>query len=207
VKRTNSQNIWLKRQKKDVFVKLSKARGYRSRAAYKLIEINKKFKIINQNSKVVDLGASPGGWTQVVAELQNKKNQIIAIDKKQMEPIESCKFIYDDISNLLKNDETLESNSFDVILSDMAANSSGHRFTDQANAEKIYYLAQKFALKYLKKNGNFVCKFFRNSLEKTILQNIKQKFSLVKIYKPNSSRKDSKEIYLIAIGFNNLHKD
>ncbi len=207
MKRTNSQNIWLKRQKKDVFVKLSKARGYRSRAAYKLIEINKKFKIINQNSKVVDLGASPGGWTQVVAELQNKKNQIIAIDKKQMEPIESCKFIYDDISNLLKNDETLESNSFDVILSDMAANSSGHRFTDQANAEKIYYLAQKFALKYLKKNGNFVCKFFRNSLEKTILQNIKQKFSLVKIYKPNSSRKDSKEIYLIAIGFNNLHKD
>ena len=207
MKRTNSQNIWLKRQKKDVFVKLSKARGYRSRAAYKLIEINKKFKIINQNSKVVDLGASPGGWTQVVAKLQNKKNQIIAIDKKQMEPIESCKFIYDDISNLLKNDETLESNSFDVILSDMAANSSGHRFTDQANAEKIYYLAQKFALKYLKKNGNFVCKFFRNSLEKTILQNIKQKFSLVKIYKPNSSRKDSKEIYLIAIGFNNLHKD
>ena len=207
MKRTNSQNIWLKRQKKDLFAKLSKARGYRSRAAYKLIEINKKFKIINQNSKVVDLGASPGGWTQVVAKLQNKKNQIIAIDKKQMEPIESCKFIYDDISNLLKNDETLESNSFDVILSDMAANSSGHRFTDQANAEKIYYLAQKFALKYLKKNGNFVCKFFRNSLEKTILQNIKQRFSLVKIYKPNSSRKDSKEIYLIAIGFNNLHKD
>ena len=207
MKRTNSQNIWLKRQKKDVFVKLSKAKGYRSRAAYKLIEINKKFKIINKNSKVVDLGASPGGWTQVVIELQNKKNQVIAIDKKQMEPIESCKFIYDDISNLLKNDETLESNSFDVILSDMAANSSGHRFTDQAKAEKIYYLAQKFALKYLKKNGNFVCKFFRNSLEKTILQNIKQKFSLVKIYKPNSSRKDSKEIYLIAIGFNNLHKD
>ena len=207
MKRTNSQNIWLKRQKKDVFVKLSKAKGYRSRAAYKLIEINKKFKIINQNSRVVDLGASPGGWTQVVAELQNKKNQIIAIDKKQMEPIESCKFIYDDISNFLKNDEILERNSFDVILSDMAANSSGHRFTDQANAEKIYYLAQKFALKYLKKNGNFVCKFFRNSLEKTILQNIKQKFSLVKIYKPNSSRKDSKEIYLIAIGFNNLHKD
>ena len=83
MKRTNSQNIWLKRQKKDVFVKLSKAKGYRSRAAYKLIEINKKFKIINQNSKVVDLGASPGGWTQVVAELQNKKNQIIAIDKNR----------------------------------------------------------------------------------------------------------------------------
>ena len=93
MKRTNSQNIWLKRQKKDVFVKLSKSRGYRSRAAYKLIEINKKFKIINQNSKVVDLGASPGGWTQVVVELQKNKNQIIAIDKKQMEPIESCKFI------------------------------------------------------------------------------------------------------------------
>ena len=108
MKRTNSQNIWLKRQNKDIFVKLSKAKGYRSRAAYKLIEINKRFKIINQKSKVVDLGASPGGWTQVVAELQNKKNQIIAIDKKQMEPVESCKFIYNDISNLLKFDKTLE---------------------------------------------------------------------------------------------------
>ena len=207
MKRTNSQNIWLKRQKKDVFVKLSKARGYRSRAAYKLIEINKKFKIINQKSKVVDLGASPGGWTQVVAELQNKKNQIIAIDKKQMDPIESCKFIFDDISNFLKYDKTLERNYFDVILSDMAANSSGHRFTDQANAEKVYYLAQSFAFKYLAKNGSFVCKFFRNSLEKTILQNIKKRFKFAKTYKPNSSRKDSKEIYLIAIGFNNLHKD
>ena len=207
MKKTNSQNIWLKRQKKDVFIKLSKARGYRSRAAYKLIEINKKFNIINENSKVVDLGASPGGWTQVVAELQNNKNQIIAIDKKQMEPVENCKFIYDDISNLLKFDKTLERNYFDVVLSDMAANSSGHRFTDQANSEKIYYLAQNFALKYLAKNGSFVCKFFRNSLEKTILQNIKQRFNFVKIYKPNSSRKDSKEIYLIAIGFNNLQKD
>ena len=207
MKRTNSQNIWLKRQKKDVFVKLSKSKGYRSRAAYKLIEINKKFKIINQNSKVIDLGASPGGWTQVVAELQNKKNQIIAIDKKQMEPIDSCKFINDDISNFLQYDETLEKNYFDVVLSDMAANSSGHRFTDQVNAEKVYNLAQSFALKYLAKNGSFVCKFFRNSLEKTILQNIRKRFSFAKIYKPNSSRKDSKEIYLIARGFNNLHKD
>tara|TARA_B100001027_G_scaffold206817_1_gene170698 strand:+ start:134 stop:757 length:624 start_codon:yes stop_codon:yes gene_type:complete len=207
VKRTSSQNIWLKRQKKDIFIKLSKAKGYRSRAAYKLIEINKKFKIINQNSKVVDLGASPGGWTQVVVEIQKKKNQIIAIDKKQMEPIESCKFIYDDISNFLKYDQTLKRNYFDVVLSDMAANSSGHRFTDQVNAEKIYYLAQNFALKYLIKNGSFVCKFFRNSLEKTILQNMRRRFSFVKIYKPNSSRQDSKEIYLIASGFNNLHKD
>ena len=146
MKRTNSQNIWLKRQNKDIFVKLSKAKGYRSRAAYKLIEINKKFKIINQNSKVVDLGASPGGWTQVVVELQNKKNQIIAIDKKKMEPVDNCKFIYNDISDFLKYDEVLERNYFDVILSDMAPNSSGHRFTDQANAEKVYYLAQSFAL-------------------------------------------------------------
>ena len=206
MKRSNSQNIWLKRQKKDIFVKLSKARGYRSRAAYKLIEINKKFKIINQNSRVVDLGASPGGWTQVVVELQNKKNQIIAIDKKQMKPIEGCKFINDDIVNFLKYDKSLERNYFDVILSDMAANSSGHRFTDKASAEKIYYLAQNFALKYLAKNGSFVCKVFINFLEKNILDDIKKKFSLVKIYKPDSSRKDSKEIYLIAIGFNNLHK-
>ena len=207
MKRTNSQHIWLKRQKKDVFVKLSRAKGYRSRAAFKLIEINKKFKIINQSSKVIDLGASPGGWTQVVAEFQNNKNQIISIDKKQMKPIENCKFILEDISNFLKYNETLKKNYFNVILSDMAANSSGHRFTDQANAEKIYYLAQEFAFKYLAPKGSFICKFFRNSLERNILQNLKQNFITVKIFKPNSSRKDSKEIYLVAIGFNNLHKD
>ena len=207
MKRTNSQNIWLKRQKKDIFFKLSKANGYRSRAAYKLLEINKKFKIINKNSKVIDLGASPGGWTQVISEILENKSEIISIDKKPMDPIENCKFIYDDITNFLRSNETLQRNYFDVILSDMAANSSGHRFTDQTNAEKIYNLAQEFAMKYLALKGNFVCKFFRNSLEKTIVQKIKQSFNVVKIYKPNSSRKDSKEIYLIAIGFNNLHKD
>ena len=207
MKKTNSQNIWLSRQKKDIFIKLSKVKGYRSRAAYKLLDINKKFKIIKKKSKVIDLGASPGGWTQVIAEIQNNKNEIIAIDKKPMDPIENCRFIYNDISNFLKCDETLQRNYFDVVLSDMAANSSGHRFTDQINAEKIYYLAKKFALKYLAAKGNFICKFFRNSLEKTIVQEIKKSFNIVKIYKPNSSRKDSKEIYLIAIGFNNLHKD
>ena len=207
MKKTNSQNIWLRRQKKDIFIKLSKAKGYRSRAAYKLLEINKKFNIIKKNSKVIDLGASPGGWTQVIAEIQDNKNEIIAIDKKPMDPIVNCKFIYDDISNFLKSNETLQGNYFDVILSDMAANFSGHRFTDQVNAEKIYYLAQEFALKYLALKGNFVCKFFRNSLEKNIVQKIKKNFNMVKTYKPNSSRKDSKEIYLIAIGFNNLHKD
>ena len=207
MKKSNSQNIWLKRQKKDIFIKLSKAKGYRSRAAYKLLEINQKFRIIKKNSKVIDLGASPGGWTQVVAELQNNKNEIIAIDKKSMDPIVNCKFIYEDISNFLKTNENLQRNNFDVILSDMAANSSGHRFTDQIHAEKIYYLAKEFALKYLAPKGNFVCKFFRNSLEKNIVQEIKNNFNMVKIYKPNSSRKDSKEIYLVAIGFNNLHKD
>ena len=207
MKKTNSQNIWLKRKKKDIFIKLSKAKGYRSRAAYKLLEINQKFKIIKKNSKVIDLGASPGGWTQVVAELQNNKNEIVAIDKKPMDPIANCKFIYDDISNFLKINENLRKNYFDVILSDMAANSSGHRFTDQVNAEKIYYLAQEFALKYLALKGNFICKLFRNSLEKNIVHDIKKIFNAVRIYKPTSSRKDSKEIYLIAIGFNNLHKD
>lgn len=207
MKKSNSEYIWLTRQKKDIFIKLSKAKGYRSRAAYKLIEINEKFKIINKRSKVIDLGASPGGWTQVVAEIQNNDNQVIAIDKKQMDPIKGCKFFYDDISIFLKDNEILKRNNFDVILSDMAANSSGHRFTDLANSEKIYYLAHEFVLKYLAINGSFICKFFRNSLEKTILQNIKRYFKKVRTYKPVSSRKNSKEIYLIAIGFNNLHRD
>ena len=108
MKKTNSQNNWIRRQNKDYFFNLSKKEGYRSRAAYKLIEIHKKYNIIKSNSKVIDLGASPGGWTQVVSSvLKNNTQKIVAIDKKKMDPVPKCKFFLDEIENFLLNNNSL----------------------------------------------------------------------------------------------------
>ncbi len=206
MKKTHSQNTWIKRNKKDRFIKLSKHNGYRSRAAYKLLEINNKFKIIKKNSKVLDLGASPGGWTQVVSELSN--NTITAVDKLSMIPINNCIFIQEDIESLINtSSKQIEQSSYDLVLSDMAPNSSGHRHTDMAKSEKICYLALNSAFKYLKNNGAFVCKIMRNSIEKNFKNDLSKTFKITKTYKPSSSRIESKEIYVVALGFNNLHQD
>ena len=204
MKKTNSQNIWLKRKKKDIFIKLSKAKGYRSRAAYKLLEINQKFKIINNNSKVVDLGASPGGWTQVVAELQNNKNEIIAIDKKPMDQIVNCKFINDDIGNFLKTNESLQTNYFDVILSDMAANSTGHRKSDHLRIIALCEAAAQFSFEQLRPGGNFVAKVLAGGAEMNLQTVLKTKFKKVVNFKPKSSRSDSSEKYVVALGFQEI---
>jgi len=208
MKKTQSQNIWLKRQDKDKFVKLAKVKGYRSRAAFKLLDINKKFNILKKNIKVIDLGASPGGWTQVIVEkLKNTTNDIVAIDKLKMAPITNCNFILDDIKNFLENNNSLENKRYNLILSDMAPNASGHKFTDQVRFEEIFLLALDFCIKYLISGGNFICKIMRNSSEKDMVKRAQKYFKVVKVYKPLASRKESKEIYLIAFGFNNLHKD
>ena len=206
MKKSQSQNNWLRRQEKDIYVKLSKVEGYRSRAAYKLLEINKKFNIIKSGLKIVDLGSSPGGWTQVISKLQKNKTIIIAIDKVRMEPIPNCKFILDELENFLSKNTIIKKNSFDLILSDMAPSTTGHRFTDQAKSEKTCFMALDFSLKYLAFNGNFVCKIIRNPGEKDFLKETKRNFNEVKLFKPGSSRKNSKENYMIALGFNNLHK-
>tara|TARA_B100000686_G_C16578267_1_gene856724 strand:- start:352 stop:981 length:630 start_codon:yes stop_codon:yes gene_type:complete len=208
MKKTNSQHLWLNRRDKDCFFKKSKKEGYRSRAAYKLLEINKKYKLINSNSKVIDLGSSPGSWTQVVSNIINdKKGQVISIDQKKMDPIENNFFLLSDIKRLLEEEKSfLKTKYYDLILSDMAPNSVGHKFTDQSRAETISYLALEFTKKYLRYGGNFVCKFIRGEGEKKFINDTKLYFCKTKIYKPAASRKESKEIYLIGLGFNNLHK-
>ena len=118
----------------------------------------------------------------------------------------NCIFIHDDIENLVNSkNKLIEQNSYDVVLSDMAANSSGHRYTDIAKSEKICYLALNFAIKFLKINGTFVCKIMRNSIEKNFKNDLSRFFKKTKAFKPSSSRTESKEIYLVALGFNNLH--
>ena len=207
MKKTNSQNNWIRRQNKDYFFNLSKKEGYRSRAAYKLIEIHKKFNIIKPNSKVIDLGASPGGWTQVVSSiLKNNAQKIVAIDKKEMEPVAKCIFFLDKIESFLLDNNSLRDNSYSLILSDMAPNSSGHKFTDQARAEKICYLALSFSSRYLENEGDFICKYMRGAGEKDFIAEAKKKFKKVNIFKPDASRKESIENYIICLGFNNLQQ-
>lgn len=205
MKKTNSQNNWIRRQNNDYFFNLSKKEGYRSRAAYKLIEIHKKYNIIKPYSKVIDLGASPGGWTQVISSiLKNNSQKIVAIDKKKMEPVPNSIFFLDEIENFLLENSYLKANSYSLILSDMAPNSSGHKFTDQARAEKICYLALNFTSKYLEAEGAFICKYMRGAGEKNFIDEAKKKFKRVNIFKPNASRKESIENYIVCLGFNNL---
>ena len=207
MKKTHSQNNWIRRQNKDYFFNLSKKEGYRSRSAYKLIEIHQKYNIIKPNSKVIDLGASPGGWTQVVSSiLKNNTKKIVAIDKKDMEPLPRCIFLLDDIENFLFDNKSLIANSYSLILSDMAPNSSGHKFTDQARAEKICYLALTFACRFLEHERDFICKYMRGSGEKDFIEEAKKKFKKVNVFKPNSSRKESIENYIVCLGFNNLQQ-
>ncbi len=206
MKKTNSQNNWIRRQNNDYFFNLSKKEGYRSRSAYKLIEIHKKYNIIKPYSKVIDLGASPGGWTQVVSAIQKKKPQnIIAIDKKEMEPLPNSTFFLDDIESfLIESHDFLKANSYSLVLSDMAPNSSGHKFTDQARAEKLCYLALNFACKYLESEGIFICKYMRGGGEKSFVEEAKKHFKKVNIFKPEASRKESIENYIVCLDFNNL---
>ena len=207
MKKTNSQNNWIRRQNNDYFYNLSKKEGYRSRAAYKLIEIHKKYNIIKPNSKVIDLGASPGGWTQVVSSvLKNNTQKIVAIDKKKMDPVPKCSFFLDEIENFLLNNNSLRDNSYSLILSDMAPNSSGHKFTDQVRAEKICYLALNFTIRYLQNKGDFICKYMRGKGEKYFIEEAKKKFKKVNIFKPDASRQESKENYIVCLGFNNLQQ-
>ena len=206
MKKTNSQNNWIRRQNNDYFFKLSKKEGYRSRAAYKLIEIQKKYNIIKPYSKVIDLGASPGGWTQVVSSiLKSNTQKIVAIDKKEMAVVPNTIFFLDDIENfLIESNNFLKTNFYNLILSDMAPNSSGHKFTDQARSEKICYLALSFSSKYLQAEGSFICKYMRGAGEKDFIEEAKKKFKKVSVFKPNASRKESIENYIVCLGFNNL---
>ena len=209
-KKTLSQNLWLKRKGSDLFFAEAKSVGFRARSAYKLLEINKKFNVLKNFKNIVDLGASPGSWSQVlVKEKLAKKNKyeinIFAIDLKDIEPIEGVTIIKNDINVILEeSNKFFAKNTMDLVLSDMAPQSSGHRFTDQAKANSLSEKALAFAIKYLEVNGNFVCKLLGGSNDKLLIAKAKQYFKKVKLFKPLSSRKGSQEIYLICIAFNNL---
>ena len=190
---------WLYRQKKDYYVKKAKNQGYLSRSAYKLIEIDNKFKFLNKSNKVFEFGASPGGWSQVAIEI-NPKIQITAIDLLDLKINHpQIKFYKEDF--LKFNYDKLEKNNFDLILSDIAPNTTGHQSTDHLRLSSMLFDIIELLDKLMIKDGVFVTKIWKGSEEKDLIYIIKNKFHEVSYFKPNSSRKDSVEIFIVAKNF------
>jgi 23S rRNA (uridine2552-2'-O)-methyltransferase len=204
--RSLSSKLWLERQLNDPFVARARREGYRSRAAYKLIEIDDKHRLLKSGARVVDLGAAPGGWSQVAAKrvgLAQGKGRVVAIDLLEMAPIAGVDFVRRDFLDARAPDEikALLGGPADVVLSDMAANATGHRKTDHLRIVALAEAAAEFAREVLAPGGAFLCKVLQGGTEGTLLAALKRDFAAVKHVKPAASRADSAELYLLATGF------
>jgi 23S rRNA (uridine2552-2'-O)-methyltransferase len=199
-----SSSNWLLRQLNDPYAIKAKKEGYASRAAYKLLEIDSKFKILGKNKIIIDLGAAPGSWTQVALQRANPK-KVIAVDLQKMNEQAGVEFIQGDftqeetLKKILSSLEKLDGAKADVILSDMAPNTSGHRDLDHLKIIDLGEHALEFAMNTLSKNGSLVMKTFQGGGEKALADKLKKSFTQVKFFKPQSSRKDSSEIFLVAV--------
>ena len=190
-------------KKADTFSKLAKTHGYRSRSAIKLLEIQKKDNFIKPHAKVLDLGSSPGGWSQVSNEIVGKNGLIFGVDKKIMQPLKSVHFVNKGLENLCESDfEVLNENilPFDVVLSDIAPNISGIRDRDNALMDAILIEIRQCIDNFLKINGNALCKVFHGENFDKLMIYMKTNFQKVKIRKPDSSRANSKETYILGVG-------
>jgi len=204
--RKNSSTKWLQRQLNDPYVEMARNEGYRSRAAYKLLEINDKFNILKKNTKVLDLGAAPGGWSQVSARITqspNSKPSILALDLLEIEPIPGVITLQKNFLDANAKDVIIDilGEKLDVVMSDMAANTTGHSKTDHIRIMELCEKAALFSMEVLKPDGCFIAKIFKGGTEDYLLTQIKQNFSKVKHFKPKSSRPESSEEYLVATGF------
>lgn len=209
--KTVSQVKWLQRQLNDPYVKRAQLEGFRGRAAFKILELNEKFNFLVPGSKVVDLGCAPGGWSQVAVELVNalgaKKNvkigSVIGIDLQEMEALPGATFHQIDFMDNdadIKVKNILEGKA-NVVMSDMAASSSGHKKTDHLRIMALCETAAYFAFDVLEKGGTFVAKVLAGGAESDLQILLKQKFTKVHNVKPPSSRSDSSEKFVVAIGF------
>jgi 23S rRNA (uridine2552-2'-O)-methyltransferase len=204
--RSHSSHQWLERQLNDPYVRKAKAEGYRSRAAFKLIEIDDKNKLLKRGGRVVDLGAAPGGWAQIAAERTGSvdgKGKVVAIDLLDIEPIPGVEFaqidfLDDDAPDRLKE---MLGGQADVVLSDMAANATGHRQTDHIKIVALVEAAAEFAREVLAPGGSFLAKVLQGGTEGELLASLKRDFKVVKHIKPPASRQGSAELYVLALGF------
>ncbi len=205
-KRSLSSTLWLSRQLNDPYVARAKRDGYRSRAAYKLIEIDDKYRLLKPGLRVVDLGAAPGGWSQVAAKRVGSeagRGQVVAIDLQEMEPVPGVAFgrmdfLDDDAPERLR---ALMSGLADGVLSDMAANAVGHRKTDHLRIVALVELAADFAGGVLAPGGFLLAKVLQGGTEGALLDRLKRDFATVRHVKPQASRADSSELYMLATGF------
>ncbi len=200
---------WLQRQLNDPYVALAKKEGYRSRAAYKLIEIDDKLHFLKAGKTVLDLGAAPGGWTQVAAarvKSTEEKPLVVGVDILPMPSVPSARVIQLDFMDDSAPDviRALIPDGVDVVLSDMAPNTTGHHTTDHIRIMALIETAYPFACEVLKVGGVFVAKVFQGGAEKELLAQMQKDFTTVKHIKPKASRSDSSEMYVVAIGFKGL---
>lgn len=203
-KRTNSSQRWMQEHFDDEYVKKAQKLGLRSRAVFKIEEINDKDKLIKPGMKVVDLGAAPGGWSEYAVKAVGQNGQVVACDILPMDPIAGVDFLQGDF----REDAVLEAllsridgKNIDVVMSDMAANFTGNEAADSARSMYLVELALDMCHQVLKKNGAFVVKVFQGAGFDQYMQEVKNVFKVVKVRKPMSSRARSREVYLVATGF------
>jgi 23S rRNA (uridine2552-2'-O)-methyltransferase len=202
--RSLSSKLWLQRQLNDPYVARAQREGFRARAAYKLIEIDDKYRLLRPGARVVDLGAAPGGWSQVAARrVCAGQGRVVAIDILEMAPVAGVDFIRRDFLDPGAADDIKArlGGPADVVLSDMAANATGHRKTDHLKIMALAEAAAEFARAVLAPGGAFVCKVLQGGTEATLLAALKRDFAVVRHVKPAASRTDSAELYLLATGF------
>lgn len=201
--RKSSSTRWLKRQLNDPYVRQAQAAGYRSRAAFKLIDLDDKYHVLKKGSRVIDLGAAPGGWTQIAVDRVGAKGEVVAVDIREWEEVAGATcmtfdFMDPDAPERLK--EAL-GGPVDVVLSDMAAPAMGHSQTDHIRIVALMEAAWAFAEEVLAPGGAFICKVFQGGTEAQLLKTMRARCTKVAHAKPPSSRKESAEMYVVAMGF------
>jgi 23S rRNA (uridine2552-2'-O)-methyltransferase len=202
-KRSVSSTRWLERQLNDPYVAEAKKQGYRSRAAFKLLQLDEKFHVLKPGGKIVDLGAAPGGWTQVAVDRVGEKGHVVGIDLLPMDAIPGADLIQLDFMDDSAPDKlkALLGGPADVVLSDMAASATGHSQTDHIKIMALAEAAYDFAKDVLKPHGAFIAKVLQGGATGELLKLLKRDFAEVKHVKPPASRSDSAEIYVVALGF------
>src|SRR4051794_24692971 len=206
--RTLSSRLWLERQINDPYVLRAKRDGMRSRAAYKLIEIDDKYHFLKSGGRVVDLGAAPGGWSDIAAKrvgagAGTARGKVVAIDLLEMAPIAGVEFLQLDFLDPSAPErlQAMLGGGADVVLSDMAANATGHKKTDQLKIMALVEAGMEFAREVLRPGGSFLTKVLQGGTDAPLLAALKRDFASVKHVKPQASRADSAELYLLATGF------
>lgn len=194
---------WLRERSKDAWYKLAKTEGWRSRASFKLLQIDERNDVFHEGDRVVDLGAAPGGWSQVAAELVGPEGVVVGVDLDKIEPLEGVTFLRGDMTEAATVARTMEAigGVADVVISDMSPNISGAYATDHARSIYLVDCALQFSEKVLRPGGSFVCKVFEGDMFPEFLSRVRKVFSDVKVSNPPASRAASSEVYVVAKGF------